>query len=88
MKAIEQLLRQVEWESLDYLVIDFPPGTGDTQLSISQLSTVHGAVIVSTPQEIALMDARKGTQMFNKVNIPVLFLLFSFLVLNLFYFIF
>ena len=76
MKALEQLLRQVEWSGLDVLVIDMPPGTGDTQLTISQQVPVTGAVIVSTPQEIALMDARKGVNMFTKVNIPVSTLFF------------
>lgn len=71
MKALEQLLRQVDWEGLDVLVIDMPPGTGDTQLTISQQVPISGAVIVSTPQEIALMDARKGVNMFTKVNVPV-----------------
>ena len=71
MKALDQLLRQVDWEGLDFLVIDMPPGTGDTQLTISQQVPISGAVIVSTPQEIALMDARKGVNMFAKVNVPV-----------------
>ncbi|XP_031556590.1 iron-sulfur protein NUBPL-like [Actinia tenebrosa] len=72
MSAIEKLLRQVAWGPLDVLVVDMPPGTGDIQLSISQLIPVSGAVIVSTPQDIALMDARRGAEMFRKVNIPVL----------------
>jgi ATP-binding protein involved in chromosome partitioning len=72
MKALEQLLRQVEWGSIEYLIIDMPPGTGDTQLTISQTVPVSGAVIVSTPQEIALIDAKKGVSMFQKVNIPIL----------------
>ncbi|XP_077987009.1 iron-sulfur cluster transfer protein NUBPL-like [Glandiceps talaboti] len=72
MSMIEKLLRQVSWGPLDYLVIDMPPGTGDVQLSISQLIPVTGAVIVSTPQDIALLDARKGAEMFKKVDIPVL----------------
>eukprot|EP00794_Sanderia_malayensis_P015644 gene15644-17223_t len=71
MSAIERMLRQVAWGTLDYLVIDMPPGTGDTQLSISQLVPVSGAVIVTTPQDLALIDAKRGTEMFNKVNIPV-----------------
>ncbi|KAK3739383.1 hypothetical protein QZH41_015769, partial [Actinostola sp. cb2023] len=71
MSAIEKLLRQVAWGPLDVLVIDMPPGTGDTQLSISQLIPVSGAVIVTTPQDIALMDARRGAEMFRQVNIPV-----------------
>uniref|UniRef100_A0A8C9XJV4 Iron-sulfur cluster transfer protein NUBPL n=1 Tax=Sander lucioperca TaxID=283035 RepID=A0A8C9XJV4_SANLU len=72
MSAIEKLLRQVDWGSLDYLVVDMPPGTGDVQLSISQNIPVAGAVIVSTPQDIALLDARRGAEMFKKVNVPVL----------------
>jgi len=72
MSAIEKLLRQVDWSPLDYLVIDMPPGTGDTQLSIAQNIPVDGAVIVTTPQEIALIDARKGAIMFQKVGIPIL----------------
>ncbi|KAM4664963.1 iron-sulfur cluster transfer protein NUBPL isoform 2-T2 [Discoglossus pictus] len=72
MSAIERLLRQVEWGELDYLVIDMPPGTGDVQLSISQNIPISGAVIVSTPQDIALLDARRGAEMFQKVNVPVL----------------
>ncbi|XP_030415183.1 iron-sulfur protein NUBPL isoform X3 [Gopherus evgoodei] len=72
MSAIEKLLRQVDWGQLDYLVIDMPPGTGDVQLSVSQNVPVTGAVIVSTPQDIALLDARKGAEMFRKVRVPVL----------------
>lgn len=72
MSAIERLLRQVEWGQLDYLVIDMPPGTGDVQLSITQNIPISGAVIVSTPQDIALLDARRGAEMFRKVNVPVL----------------
>ena len=72
MSAIEKLLRQVDWSPLDYLVIDMPPGTGDTQLSIAQNIPIAGAVVVTTPQEIALIDARKGALMFQKVGIPVL----------------
>ncbi|XP_034273872.1 iron-sulfur protein NUBPL isoform X2 [Pantherophis guttatus] len=72
MSAIEKLLRQVDWHELDYLIIDMPPGTGDIQLSISQNIPVAGAVIVSTPQDIALLDAHKGAEMFRKVNVPVL----------------
>ncbi|MGH0172345.1 UNVERIFIED_CONTAM: hypothetical protein FKN15_063174 [Acipenser sinensis] len=71
MSAIERLLRQVEWGQLDYLVIDMPPGTGDVQLSITQNIPISGAVIVSTPQDIALLDARRGAEMFRKVNVPV-----------------
>lgn len=72
MSAIEKLLRQVDWGSLDYLVVDMPPGTGDVQLSITQNIPIAGAVIVSTPQDIALLDARRGAEMFKKVNVPVL----------------
>ncbi|XP_042357056.1 iron-sulfur protein NUBPL-like [Plectropomus leopardus] len=72
MSALEKLLRQVDWGTLDYLVVDMPPGTGDVQLSISQNIPVSGAVIVSTPQDIALLDARRGAEMFKKVNVPVL----------------
>lgn len=72
MGAIQQLLRDVQWGELDVMVIDMPPGTGDTQLTISQNLPLTGAVIVSTPQDIALLDARKGLNMFRKVDIPVL----------------
>jgi ATP-binding protein involved in chromosome partitioning len=72
MSAIEKLLRQVSWGSLDYLVIDMPPGTGDTQLSIAQSIPINGAIIVTTPQDIALMDARRGATMFANTNVPVL----------------
>jgi len=72
MSAIQRLTRQVDWAPLDYLFIDMPPGTGDVQLSISQLLPVDGAVIVTTPQDIALLDARRGVEMLNKVDIPVL----------------
>ncbi|XP_059812285.1 iron-sulfur cluster transfer protein NUBPL isoform X2 [Hemitrygon akajei] len=72
MSAIEKLLRQVDWGQLDYLVIDMPPGTGDVQLSISQNIPISGAVIVSTPQDIALLDAQRAAKMFQKVSVPVL----------------
>jgi len=72
MGALEQLLRDVEWGDQDVMVVDMPPGTGDTQLTMSQRVTLSGAVIVSTPQDIALMDARKGLTMFRKVNVPIL----------------
>ena len=73
MKALEQLLFQVDYSSgLDILVIDMPPGTGDTQLTISQTVDLAGSVIVSTPQEVALSDVRKGIQMFEKVSVPVI----------------
>jgi ATP-binding protein involved in chromosome partitioning len=71
MKALQQLLHQVQWDELDLLVIDMPPGTGDTQLTISQQVELSGIIIVSTPQDIALIDAKKGANMFSKVNIPV-----------------
>lgn len=70
--ALEQLLRETRWKDLDYLVIDLPPGTGDIQLTLSQKIPVTGAVIVTTPQDIALLDARKGLKMFEKVSIPIL----------------
>lgn len=72
MSAVEKLIRQVAWGELDVLVIDMPPGTGDTQLSISQLIPISGAVIVTTPQDIALLDACRGTEMFRKVDVPVI----------------
>lgn len=70
--ALTQLLTQTLWQDLDYLVIDMPPGTGDIQLTLSQKVAVDGAVIVTTPQDIALLDAQKGIEMFAKVNVPVL----------------
>jgi len=72
MGAIQQLLRQVAWGDLDVLVVDMPPGTGDAQLSLAQEVPLSGAVIVSTPQDIALLDARKGLNMFRKVDVPVI----------------
>ncbi len=69
--ALEQLLRETNWRELDYLVIDLPPGTGDIQLTLSQKVPVTGAVIITTPQDIALLDARKGLKMFEKVGIPI-----------------
>ena len=69
--ALEQLLRETNWNNLDYLVIDLPPGTGDIQLTLSQKVPVTGAVIVTTPQDIALLDARKGLKMFEKVGVPI-----------------
>jgi ATP-binding protein involved in chromosome partitioning len=71
-QALEQLLRDTRWKSLDYLIIDLPPGTGDVQLTLAQKVPVSGAVIVTTPQDIALLDARKGLKMFEKVEVPVL----------------
>lgn len=70
--ALEQLLRDTNWRDLDYLIIDLPPGTGDIQLTLSQKVPVTGAVIVTTPQDIALLDARKGLKMFEKVGIPII----------------
>ncbi len=70
--AIQQLIRDVSWGDLDYLLVDLPPGTGDAQLSIAQLVPLTGAVIVTTPQEVSLLDSRKGLEMFKKVNVPLL----------------
>jgi ATP-binding protein involved in chromosome partitioning len=71
-QALEQLLKDTNWRELDYLVIDLPPGTGDIQLTLAQKVPVTGAIIVTTPQDIALIDARKGLKMFEKVGIPIL----------------
>ena len=71
-QALEQLLRETNWRDLDYLIVDMPPGTGDIHLTLSQKIPVTGAVIVTTPQDIALLDARKGLKMFEKVGIPIL----------------
>ena len=71
-QALEQLLRQTNWRDLDYLIIDMPPGTGDIQLTLSQRVPMTGAVIVTTPQDIALLDAKKGIKMFEKVGVPIL----------------
>ena len=71
-QALEQLLNETKWRDVDYLVVDLPPGTGDIQLTLAQRVPVTGAVIVTTPQDIALMDARKGLKMFDKVGIPIL----------------
>ena len=70
--ALEQLLKETNWRDVDYLIVDMPPGTGDIQLTLSQKVPVTGAVIVTTPQDIALLDARKGLKMFEKVGIPIL----------------
>ncbi len=70
--ALQQLLNETRWDALDYLVIDLPPGTGDIQLTLAQQIPVSGAVIVTTPQDIALLDAQKGLKMFEKVSVPVL----------------
>lgn len=69
--ALEQLLRQTRWRDLDYLIVDMPPGTGDIQLTLAQKVPVTGAVIVTTPQDVALLDARKGLKMFEKVGVPI-----------------
>jgi ATP-binding protein involved in chromosome partitioning len=71
-QALEQLLRQTNWRELDYLIVDMPPGTGDIQLTLSQRVPLTGAVIVTTPQDIALLDAKKGLKMFEKVGVPIL----------------
>ncbi|MEX8503591.1 MAG: iron-sulfur cluster carrier protein ApbC [Leptothrix ochracea] len=71
-QALEQLLRQTNWKDLDYLIVDMPPGTGDIQLTLAQRVPVTGAVIVTTPQDIALIDAKKGLKMFEKVSVPIL----------------
>jgi ATP-binding protein involved in chromosome partitioning len=71
-QALEQLLKDTNWRDLDYLVVDLPPGTGDIQLTLAQKVPVTGAIIVTTPQDIALIDARKGLKMFEKVGIPIL----------------
>lgn len=70
--ALQQLLMQTAWDNLDYLIIDMPPGTGDIQITLAQKVPVTGAVIVTTPQDIALLDAKKGIEMFRKVNVPIL----------------
>ena len=70
-QALEQLLKDTRWRDLDYLIVDMPPGTGDIQLTLSQKVPVTGAVIVTTPQDIALIDARKGLKMFEKVGVPI-----------------
>ena len=72
MSALTQMLREVEWGELDVLVVDMPPGTGDAQLTMAQQVPLAGAVIVSTPQDLALIDARKGLNMFKKVDVPLL----------------
>jgi ATP-binding protein involved in chromosome partitioning len=71
-KAVTQFLTDIDWGQLDYLVIDLPPGTGDAQLTLTQTAPLSGAVIVTTPQEVALIDARKGLEMFRQVRVPVL----------------
>ena len=71
-QALEQLLYTTQWPALDYLIIDLPPGTGDIQLTLAQKVPLSGAIVVTTPQEIALLDARKGLKMFEKVSVPIL----------------
>jgi len=71
-QALDQLLRQTNWKDLDYLIVDMPPGTGDIQLTLSQRVPMTGAVVVTTPQDIALLDAKKGIKMFEKVGVPIL----------------
>jgi len=71
-QALDQLLRQTNWHDVDYLIVDMPPGTGDIQLTLSQRVPITGAIIVTTPQDIALIDARKGLSMFEKVGVPIL----------------
>jgi ATP-binding protein involved in chromosome partitioning len=72
MSAITQMLRDVEWGALDVMVVDMPPGTGDAQLTLAQQVPLQGAIIVSTPQDLSLIDARRGLAMFTRVNVPVL----------------
>ena len=72
MGALEQFLKDVQWGNLDFLIIDLPPGTGDVQLTLAQKANINGSVIISTPQDVALIDARKAIQMFNKLNVKVI----------------
>jgi ATP-binding protein involved in chromosome partitioning len=72
MKALDQFLTDVKWGALDFMIIDLPPGTGDAQLTMTQKVPLSGAVVVTTPQDVALIDARKGLAMFRKVNVPVM----------------
>ena len=72
MGALQQMLGQVEWGELDVLIVDLPPGTGDVQLTLCQRTQVTGAIVVSTPQDVALLDARKAIDMFNTLNTPIL----------------
>lgn len=71
MGALQQMMRQVQWGALDVLIVDLPPGTGDVQMTLAQKAQVSGAIIVSTPQDVALLDARKGIDMFNQLNVPI-----------------
>ncbi|TRD23011.1 Mrp/NBP35 family ATP-binding protein [Palleronia caenipelagi] len=72
MGALQQMMMQVQWRALDVLIVDLPPGTGDVQMTLSQKAQVDGAIVVSTPQDVALLDARKGIDMFDKLNVPLL----------------
>ena len=72
MGALQQMLTQVQWGALDVLIVDLPPGTGDVQMTLAQKAVVDGAIIVSTPQDVALIDARKGVDMFNQLDVPIL----------------
>jgi len=72
MGALQQMMMQVQWGALDVLIVDLPPGTGDVQMTLAQKAQVDGAIVVSTPQDVALIDARKGIDMFNKLNVPIL----------------
>ena len=72
ISAVNQMLNDVQWGELDFLIVDMPPGTGDVQLTMAQKVPISGAVIVSTPQDLALLDAKKGIEMFKKVNVPIL----------------
>jgi len=72
MGALQQMMMQVQWGALDVLIVDLPPGTGDVQMTLAQKAEVDGAIIVSTPQDVALIDARKGIDMFNQLNVPIL----------------
>src|SRR4029453_3151077 len=74
-QALEQFIKDTNWPELDYLIVDMPPGTGDIQLTLAQKVPVTGVVIVTTPQDIALIDARKGLKMFDKVGVPIVGLL-------------
>ncbi|CAN0076547.1 unnamed protein product [Chrysoparadoxa australica] len=72
MGALQQMMNQVQWGALDVLIVDLPPGTGDVQMTLSQKFQIDGAVVVSTPQDVALLDARKGIDMFNQLKVPIL----------------
>ena len=72
MGALQQMMMQVQWGALDVLLVDLPPGTGDVQMTLSQKAQVDGAIVVSTPQDVALLDARKGIDMFKQLNVPLL----------------